>query len=102
MALKLRRQAEMIINENLSHRSARRHRDPLRTGAGSFKRVLGSGHILLKVGDAAEEVLLLGQVRNRSLRSSASVGAPDWQELWHYRDGSRSERTVGSSPTYRG
>jgi len=42
MALKLRRQAEMITNENLPHRSSERHPRPLRTGAGSLKRVLGS------------------------------------------------------------
>src|SRR6266446_5951238 len=45
MALKLRRQAEMITNENLSPRSSRRHPDPLGTGAGSFKRMLDSALI---------------------------------------------------------
>jgi hypothetical protein len=42
MALKLWRRAELITNDNLSHCSLRRHPTPLRTGADSFKRVLGS------------------------------------------------------------
>src|SRR5438270_13151296 len=42
MALKLRRQAEVITNENLAHLDSRRDPKPLRPGAGSFKRVLGS------------------------------------------------------------
>src|ERR1041385_5363191 len=42
MALKLQRRAEMITSENLLHRRLRRHPDQLRTGAGSFKRLLGS------------------------------------------------------------
>jgi hypothetical protein len=41
MALKLRRQAGMITNENLRNRSSRRQPAPLGTGADSFKRVLG-------------------------------------------------------------
>ena len=44
MALKLRRQADVITNENLSHLRSTRQPEPLRTGAGSFKRVLGSAH----------------------------------------------------------
>ena len=42
MALKLRRQTEVITDENLAHRRARRHPRPLGTGADSFKRVLDS------------------------------------------------------------
>jgi hypothetical protein len=42
MALKLRRQAGMFTNESLQHRTSRCHLDLLRTGAASFKRVLGS------------------------------------------------------------
>src|SRR5712664_884699 len=41
MALKLRRQAEMITTENLPHRNCWWQSDWLGTGAASFKRVLG-------------------------------------------------------------
>ena len=42
MALKLRRQAEVFTNESLAHRISTCPPDGLGTGAGSFKRVLGS------------------------------------------------------------
>ena len=42
MALKLRRQAGMITNKMLAHRNSRRDPEPLGTGAGSFKRLLGA------------------------------------------------------------
>src|SRR2546425_11480552 len=42
MALKLWRQAELFTNESLPHRISRCHPASLRTGAASFKRVLGS------------------------------------------------------------
>src|SRR6267378_4954371 len=42
MALKLRRQAEMITNENLPHRNCWWQSDWLGTGAASFKRLLGA------------------------------------------------------------
>src|SRR6266550_6738659 len=42
MALKLRRPAGMITKGILSHRASGRPPDVLRTGAGSFKRLLGS------------------------------------------------------------
>src|SRR5436190_19044121 len=42
MALKLRRRTRTFTNESLQHRSCRWHRSSLRTGAASFKRVLGS------------------------------------------------------------
>ena len=54
MALKLRRRAEMVTNEDLLHRSGTRHPRLLRTGADSFKRVLGS---------VSTEVSLLGRGR---------------------------------------
>jgi len=42
MALKLRRRAEVFTNGILPHRTRGRPPDRLRTGAGSFKRLLGS------------------------------------------------------------
>jgi hypothetical protein len=51
MAFKLRRRAEMITNENLPNRNSRRNRNPLGTGAVSFKRVLGGGSLEHVSGD---------------------------------------------------
>ncbi len=42
MALKLPRLAVEFTNRMLAYRQARRHQEPLGTGAVSFKRVLGS------------------------------------------------------------
>ena len=48
MALKLRRRLEEFTNGVLAHRTSRCPSDSMATGAGSFKRVLGSGAFGLK------------------------------------------------------
>jgi hypothetical protein len=61
MALKLRRGLEVITNGMLAHGISGRPADVLRTGAGSFKRVLGCAQVNLDcLGKFLDIIELIG------------------------------------------
>ena len=63
----------MNTNENLPRRRSKRHPDPLRTGAASFKRVLGShANLVLTVyRDGASFIGMAGNRKSSNLPESA-------------------------------
>src|SRR5436309_2197541 len=72
MALKLRRRTGMFTMQNIT-RSSARHPNPLGTGAGSFKRVLGSRFIVTRRHVQSQK---FPSNRNEHLRIGISISEP--------------------------